>query len=66
MSRSDLDVWAAYNHTMKSAEIAGCKPETIERVRLVAGEVYGERFVTRILGPELGLNQHLYKLSKKI
>jgi hypothetical protein len=62
-----MDVRAAYNHTMKAAENAGCKPETLERVRkLVAGEVYGDRFVTRILGPELGLNEHLYKFSKKV
>jgi hypothetical protein len=62
-----MDVRAAYNHTMKAAENAGCKPETLERVRkLVAGEAYGDRFITRILGPELGLNAHLYKLSKKV
>jgi len=54
-----MDVRAAYNHTMKAAENAECKLETLERVRkLVAGEVYGDRFVTRILGPELGLNEH--------
>jgi len=53
-----LDVQAAYNHTMKAAENAGCEPETLERVRkLVSGEVFGERFVNKILGRELGLNQ---------
>ena len=52
-----IDVWAAYNHTMKAAENAGCKTETIERVRgLVASETFGERFVNKILGRELGLN----------
>jgi len=53
-----MDVWAAYNHTMKAAKNAGCKTETFERVRkLVAGEVSGDHFVTRVLGRELGLNQ---------
>lgn len=52
------DVWAAYQHTMKAAENAGCKPETLERIRkLVADEVFGERFVNKILGRELGLKQ---------
>jgi hypothetical protein len=51
-----LDVRAAYGCTMKAAENAGCKPETFKRIReLVAGENFGERFVTRILGHELGL-----------
>jgi hypothetical protein len=51
-----LDVRAAYGCTMKAAENAGCKPETFKRIReLVAGENFGERFVTRILGNELGL-----------
>lgn len=55
---TSLDVQAAYNHTMKAAENAGCGPETLERVRkLVSGEVFGERFVNKILGRELGLNQ---------
>jgi hypothetical protein len=51
-----LDVRAAYDYTMKAAENAGCKSETLERIcELVAGENLGERFVTRILGGELGL-----------
>jgi len=51
-----LDVRAAYGCTIKAAENAGCKPETFKRIReLVAGENFGERFVTRILGHELGL-----------
>ena len=51
-----LDVREAYDYTMKAAENAGCKAETFERIReLVAGENFGERFVSRILGRELGL-----------
>jgi hypothetical protein len=48
-------VWAAYTQTMKAAERAGGIAETQERIRqLVAGETSGERFVTRILGRQLG------------
>lgn len=51
-----LDVRAAYEYTMKAAENAGCKSEAFDRIRhLVAGETFGECFVTKILGPELGL-----------
>ncbi len=51
-----LDVRAAYDYTMKAAENAGCRSETFERIcKLVAGENFGERFVTRIIGQELGL-----------
>jgi len=51
-----LDVRAAYDYTMKAAAKAGCRSETFERIReLVAGEEFGERFVTRIIGHELGL-----------
>jgi hypothetical protein len=54
------DVRSAYTNTMKAAETARCGPETFERIRtLVAGEVYGERFVTKILGLTLGLNQRV-------
>ena len=50
------DVWAAYAETMKAAERAGRIAETRERMRqLVAGEAFGERSVTKILGRELGL-----------
>ena len=50
------DVWAAYAHTMKAAGKAGRTEEVRDRIRaLVASETYGERFVTRILGRELGL-----------
>ena len=41
---------------MKAAKNAGCESEALERVRkLVEEEVYGERFVTKILSRELGL-----------
>jgi tetratricopeptide (TPR) repeat protein len=50
------DVWAAYASTMKVAEKAGHSGEVRDRIRtLVAGETFGERFVTRILSRELGL-----------
>ena len=50
------DVWAAYTNTMTAAEKAGRAGEVRDRVRtLVASERYDERFVSRILGRELGL-----------
>lgn len=50
------DVWAANANTMKAAEKAGRGDEVRDRIRaLVASETYGERFVTRILGRDLGL-----------
>jgi len=50
------DVREAHDYTMKAAEHAGSKSETFERIReLVAGESFGERFVTRIIGHEFGL-----------
>jgi hypothetical protein len=50
------DVWAAYANTMKAADRQGSVTETRERIRtLVAGESAGERFVTSILGRDLGL-----------
>jgi hypothetical protein len=50
------DVWAAYASAMKAAEQHGRAAETRKRIRtLVAGETFGERFVTRILVLELGL-----------
>lgn len=52
-----LDVWSAYTHTMKAAECAGCVHETKRRIRdLVARESFGEHFVTKVLGRELGLS----------
>jgi hypothetical protein len=51
-----LDVWAAYTSTIKAAERAGRAEEARTRIRaLVASATYGERFVTRMLGRELGL-----------
>jgi len=51
-----MDVREAYDYAMKAAENARCKGEAFDRVRkLVAAEVFGERFVTKILGQELGL-----------
>jgi hypothetical protein len=53
---TSLDVREAYDHTMAAAGKAGCISETFKRIReLVAGETFGECFVTRILGDELGL-----------
>ena len=55
---TSADVMSAFSHTMKAAEIAQRKLETYERIKtLVAGEVYSERFVSKILGLTLGLNQ---------
>ena len=51
-----LDVLNAYSFTMEAAANAGVTEQTQERIRtLVAGETYGERFVTKILGRELEL-----------
>ena len=51
-----MDVREAYDYAMKAAENARCKGEAFDRARkMVAGEVFGERFVTKILGQELGL-----------
>ena len=50
------DVFEAYNHAMKAAKIVGHGDEAFDRIRkLVAAERSGERFVTIILGRELGL-----------
>ena len=52
------DVWAAYTHTMKAATQQESAEATRERIReLVAAETFGERFVTKILGRELGLGK---------
>jgi hypothetical protein len=52
-----LDVLNAYSHTMKAAENAGCAKETHQRIcDLVARESFGERFVTKVLGRQLGLS----------
>jgi hypothetical protein len=50
------DVWTAYTNTVKAAEKAGRADEARRQIRtLVAGETFGGRFITRILGRELGL-----------
>ena len=50
------DVFEAYNHAMKAAKNAGHGDEAFDRIRkLVAAEGSGERFVSIILGRELGL-----------
>ncbi len=50
------DVHAAYSHTLEAAEKAGAVDATRERIRrMVSAETFGERFVTRVLGRELGL-----------
>lgn len=53
---TNLDVIGAFDYTMQAAENAGCSQETFSRIReLVAGEKSEDRFVTRYLGPKLGL-----------
>jgi len=53
---TSLDVWAAYNFTMQAAENCGKKTETMECIQeLVRSEIFGERFVYKILSRELGL-----------
>jgi hypothetical protein len=50
------DVWAAYTHTVRAAQKAGRAEDVRGRIKtLVAGETFGERFVSRILNRELGL-----------
>lgn len=52
-----LDVLNAYSHTMKAAENAGCTDETRQRIHaLVSKEIFGERFVTKVLGRHLGIS----------
>jgi hypothetical protein len=53
---TSLDVRAAFAHTLEAAEKDGVVEATREKIRrLVAAETFGERFVTKILGRELGL-----------
>jgi hypothetical protein len=52
-----VDVLNAYTHTMNAAENAGCAAQTRQRIHdLVARESFGERFVTKVLGRQLGLS----------
>jgi hypothetical protein len=51
-----LDVLYAYDYTMKAAKNEGISTETLERIRkLVQKERFGDRFVTKFLGPKIGL-----------
>ncbi len=53
---TSVDVWDAYRATLAAAECHGSAAEVRERVRkMVAAEGAGERFVTKVLGRELGL-----------
>jgi len=53
---TSFDVLKAYKHTMVAAENAGCRQEVFDRlIELVRSETFGERFVTKVLGKELGL-----------
>ncbi len=53
---TSVDVWDAYRATLAAAERHGSAAEVRERVRkLVASEGAGERFVSKVLGRELGL-----------
>ncbi len=53
---TSADVWEAYRSTLAAAERQGSGAEVKERVRkLVASEGEAERFVTKVLGRELGL-----------
>lgn len=50
------DIRKAYDHTMEAAEQAGSTERTLGILRvLVSNETYGKRFVTEILGQELGV-----------
>jgi hypothetical protein len=53
---TSVDVWDAYRATLAAAERHGSAAEVRERVRkMVSAEGAGERFVTKVLGRELGL-----------
>jgi hypothetical protein len=52
-----LDVLSAFDFAIQAAATAGCAEETRARIReLVATESHGYRFVTKVLGRELGLH----------
>ena len=53
---TSVDVWDAYRSTRAAAERHGSIAEVVPRIRkLVASEGAGDRFVTKVLGRELGL-----------
>jgi hypothetical protein len=54
---TSLEVHSAYTLTLQAAENANITDATQQRIRdLVASETFGERFVTKILGRQLGLS----------
>jgi hypothetical protein len=54
---SGLDVLNAYSYTMKAAQNAGCADQTRQRIHdRVTSETFGDRFVTKVLGRQLGLS----------
>ena len=53
---TSADVWDAYRATLSAADRRGSAAEVRDRVRkMVAAEGQGERFVTKVLGRDLGL-----------
>ena len=53
---TSADVWDAYRSTLAAADRLGTTADVKTRVRtMVAAEPAGERFVTKVLGRELGL-----------
>lgn len=53
---TSADVWAPYRAALRAAEQAGLAADVKARIRaMVAAEPLGQRFVTRVLGKELGL-----------
>jgi hypothetical protein len=53
---TSADVWAAYDATIKAAERLGNSQDVKVRTRnMVAAEALSDRFVTKVLGRELGL-----------
>jgi hypothetical protein len=54
---TNLDVREAYDFTMEAARNAKCQDNTLKRIRtMVERDTLGDRFVSRILGPELEIS----------
>ena len=54
---TSIDVEDAYSYAMKAADNSGRTKEIHSRIHdLVAGEIVGERLVTKVLGRKLGLS----------
>jgi hypothetical protein len=49
------DVWQAYRSTLAAAERQRNMVDVKARIRAIVADEAGERFVTKVLGPELGL-----------